>query len=502
MRKFGLCACALALLFSTSCSQSFEGESKTEEEPKKDTFQDFGLVVKETGVRAFRDEDFVVSKGVVASKWKSSCRESPKTTDGEHVCTVREFDEYRDQVTFEFMYADASRYSFKQPRVQATGGRAQPQIQDFSNDVDEKTGEITLRHGCSQGAREEREKSQVVMKFLLDEETKLVLTWDKICGYGEHKKLDYGWFAGNGDDMSKAVSLRGQDKSGTMFGPNVLSTRLYLTLETGAHSQYYDTPVVESNSESDGEAVGVELRGSNYGGVIAATSFSVFDVMYSCGTKGRSRVSAIIGVAPFKAVRMWWRKDCGGGAASRVHVGTRAPLWGYAANADVVVGGRAVGAYKRDGNGSDAGRVTQHRERLGKRMFYVWTTRDEGSVGAAEDVGEVSAHAEDERVLSSGARVWREGGVGTRAVGVWTRCKRRGKTRVGVTVTVRDRDAVEWWVEDECTRGRLRGRRGGWKVTAGGLMYATLGLFGLAMVAWMRREVKGAGRRSEWRRRA
>lgn len=511
MGRLTLLGCAFALLLWTSNGQSSEGKEFNEAKNESAALGQFGMVLKTEGVPSFRDEDFVVTKGAVAPQWKSECRQSPKTTDGDQLCAIRTFDEFRDQVTFEFLYSDASLYTFKRPTVSAAGGRAHPQVRDFSNDVDEKTGEITVRHGCSPVSSPAVAISKILLTLPLDDNTKVTLTWDKECGSGQHKKLDYGWFAGSGGDLSKPVSLRGRNnESPPVFGPKALSTRIYMTLEEGAHSQYYDTPEVEATSVTGREPVGVELRGSNFGGVVVGMAYSVFDVMYTCHAKGLSEVTVSVAVRPFSTVRMRWRKDCGGGPATRLNVGTTAPAWGYATIADVVRGGEAVRAFSYSGKGSKLeSTATKHRNRMGNRIFYVWAMEGGDAWSGGEEIGEVSAHASDERVVTAGVRMRREvnGIVGTaRPVGVWTKCKKRGKTRVRVTMTVRDRDAVEWWFDDECDRVRLRGRKAVWRLTAANVMYGTLGMLAVVMWMWMRRACAGADKRMrepvlrhEWR---
>lgn len=498
--KIYLVLCATVFLLCKSAGQKGDDDAENESSIP----EDFGMAVKDGGTQIFHDDDFIVTKGVIAERWRSSCREvQNERSDGEEACEVQTFGEYQDQVTFEFMYSDASLYKFKQATVSSSGGRAEPRIQDFSNDVEEKTGEITVRHGCSATSSGEAAISEIVLTFPLDDTRKIRLSWDKVCGFGNHTKLDYGWLGGVGGDLSKAISFRDDPsgKSTMIFGPSVLSTRVYLRLESGAESQYYEAPVVEAIGVSDGSDVGVEVRGSNFGGVVLRSSYSVFDVMYNCYSKGKSFVSVRVGIAPYKAIRMGWRKDCGGGVATGVNVGTVGRGWGYVrGTGDVVVGGVAIGGYAERGNGSwgESGTLVRHRKRVGNRVFYVWGNRNEVMLGGGEEIGEVSAHGSDERVLSCGVRVSGEGGglVGGRGkrVVVWTRCNRRGRARVGVTMSVRDRDAVEWWFDEECGRERLRGRRRGWRVTAGQVMYVTLGMFAMAMVAWMGKAWTVAGK--------
>lgn len=529
-RGLSIISFSFVLLFSALKGQELERESASatngsvEESAgtRNTALSQFGIILKTAGVQQFSDDAFVVAKGVVSARWTSSCRSSAKTTDGEQECMISTFDEYSDQVALEFLYSEPSLYSFKRPNVTAVGGRARPLVRDFSNDVDEKSGEITILHRCTPVSQGEIVTSHVTMFFQIAEEKWISLSWDKLCGFGEHEKLDYGWFSGSTDgDLHRPVSMKRSseltEERSVTFGPRTLSTRVYLGLLSGGSSQHFDPPVIEASAKVKKDAVGVELRGASFGGVVQSGSYTVFDVMYDCVSKGISQVRVSVGVPPFNPVTMRWRKDCGGGTAQQLQVATTAPLWSWRQGlGNVVQNGTATSAYAavvtgkhvRSGRGG-AGRAVSQHVRTAIRRFFVWS-----SSGAAhdeddgEDVGEISAHSSDERVATAG--IAGGGGVGiagvvglgehggrvkgVRVVPVWTKCLRRGRIRVRVTMTVRDRVPVEWWFEDQCTRQRVR-RRPMAVVTAGAVMYLTLAMFAVVMAGWIFRGVHGSNPR-------
>lgn len=453
---------------------------------KTKALEQLSIILQTHGVQRFRDEDLAMTKGVVDRRWRADCRHSAKTTDGDYVCLIRTFGKFEDQVVLEFIYDDVSLYSFKRPVVSAKNGRAKPQVMEFSNDVEERSGEITILHGCKEVSDGMVEWSEIVLRVEIGGEMEVELTWDKECGYGEHEKLDYGWFAGKGvGDLSRPMSLKERvgDESTPIFGPRTLSTRVYLRMVEEKLSQQFDRPVVSVRGVNEGVQVGAEVRGAYFGGVVVGKGYSVFDVMYGCEGKGVSVVTVSVGVRPFNTVYMQWRKDCGGGIARGLDVGTRVGLWGNRVIADVVKSGVAIGGYGYRGRNDSVRGYShvRHRGRHGVRKFYV--------SGGWEEIGEVYTHIDDERIASGGGEII--GGRGeVRKVFVWSKCKKKGVTRIGVTMSVRDREAVEWWFDEICTRERLKGGRGR-GMTAGMVMWWTMGMFVGIMGLWMRRMVSG-----------
>lgn len=449
--------------------------------------EQLSIIVKAQGVQRIREEDFAMAKGVVDRRWRSECRDSARTTDGDYVCRVRTFGKYEDQLVLEFIYRDESLYRFERPVMSVRGGRAEPEVIEFSNDVEERSGEVMILHGCKEVSHGVLERSEVVMRMGIGGGGEVELTWDKECGYGEHEKLDYGWFGGEGvGDLSRPMSLKalGGSESVRTFGPRTLSTRVYLKIEEEGLSQRFERPVVNVRGLDGGVGVGVDVRGGHFGGVVLGKEYSVFDVMYGCVGKGVSVVSVSVGIRPFDRVYMQWRKDCGGGVARGLKVGTRAGLWGFGVVADVVRDGVAVGRYgNRGGNGSVGGYSgVRRRGRHGVRRFYVW--------GGWEEIGEIHAHVEDWRIASGEGRVVGNAGE-VRKVFVWTRCKKKGATRVQVTMSVRDREAVEWWFDEMCSAERMRDG-GGTAVTAELAMWCTMGMLVAVMAMWMRQTVSAA----------
>lgn len=450
--------------------------------------EQLNIILKTPGAQRFRDEDFAMTKGVADRRWSADCRHSAKTTDGDYVCHIRTFEKYEDQVILEFIYGDASLYSFKQPVVSTKNGRAHPEVVEFSNDVEEHSGEITILHRCEEVSHRAVEWSEVVLRMEIGGGREVELTWDKECGYGEHEKLDYGWFAGKGaGDLSRPMSLKGHVGDGSVptFGPRTLSTRVYMRLVEEGLSQQFDRPVVNARGADGGVQVGVEVRGAYFGGVVVGRGYSIFDVIYGCEGKGVSVVTVSVRVLPFNTMYMQWRKDCGGGVAQGLDVGTRVGLWGNRVVADVVKNGVSIGGYGYRGQNDSVRGYShvRHRGRHGVRKFYVW--------GGWDEIGEVSAHVEDERIASGEGEI--VGGVGeVRKVLVWTRCRKKGVTRIGVTMSVRDREAVEWWFDEICSRERMKGGRGR-GMTAGMVMWWTMGMFVGILGLWMRRMVSGGG---------
>lgn len=441
---------------------------------------DFTILLKTEGAQTFHHEDLVLSKGTVSRDWLPSCRNSSLSANGSG-CTVHKLGIYHERLVFEFLYSNPSIHKFKRPTLSSIGGRAQPVIADYFHDADEKSGEISIRHACAQG--NSISSSQINFQMDIGGGVIVEMSWDKECGTGKNEALDYGWIAGTGDTRRPmSFKTRSPDNEIPVFRPRALNTRIYLLMNEG--SQWFEDIDLKSQAvETNGDAVELTLRGGGNGGWIERSDV-LLDVLYECHGRGVSIVSALMRVPPFDPVFMQWKKDCGGGPAAGVDVGTNPGAWGHTVVPNVVKSGFAVDGYRGMVNGTKADRksafkktVIRHPRRSATRRFWLWA--------GEEEIGEVSAHTENNRIASAGGRL--VGGTGVlQRIEIWTKCRRKGRTGVRVVVSVRDRDAIEWWFGESCGRNRMR-NKGGPGVTAGAVVWWSMGLWGGVVLLWMRR---------------
>lgn len=446
----------------------------------------------------FYDGNFVVKKGLISKDWSPSCAQ-----DETRSCKLRAFDEYTDQLTFEFLYRDPSLFKFKSPVVKARGGRAQPQIQSFLNDVEEKSGEIVVFHNCSPKNGSE-DISEIELSFDISDDISMNILWDKKCGHGEYKNIDFGIMSDATEGSLNHFSLKdvtNREKLPT-FGPSVLSTRVYLRLTDEGHSQHFSAPTINvmevtengNEIETDG-ALTVEMKGGHFGGMIISNSSSVFDVFYSCHRHGIYKVMINIKVIPYNDLQLEWKKDCGGGIEELVNIGTKGDFM----DSDVISRGRVTEKYGEASSGMEQGAVIG--QGAGTKAFFVWIDGDKTGRRSSVRIGETSVHSfhkyvGDVRIASAGEVVTRipancgylgeHGemirGPDRRILAVHVTCFRKGRMRVGVTMTFQDREAIEWWFYNDCEKV-VNKKKQKWFPTAEVMMYGTLLMFGMVVVS-------------------
>lgn len=475
------------------------------------------IVLKIDGVTSFNENDVIVMKGITRAQWSSKCGETLLDK-----CRKRIVDRYTDELTMEFIYVNSGLFNFSTPTIKSSHGRAQPVVADFSYDDDGNSGEIIVWHQCDASSDGHDSLSHVSMSFPIRHDSAVTVSWVKTCGSGEHDRLEYGYIADRGDGQRKLmeVSLKGSAEATNdinTFGPRILSTRIYLRLYDGAQSQRFSTPkihVVEDddrdNLDESHQRMSVELRGATYGGVIRASSESVFDVIYACDGRGTWRVRVDIGIAPFEDLEMEWVKDCGGGIQTGVNVANEP----YSSNADIVKDGITLNTYKLSTKGKPGGPKGNYPSVWGRgdgnKIFFLLVDGNAWKVGEGGiGMGEIVAHSEDERVgtarmarseegysaLWAGIKSASENGeVITkhvrRVLKIRVRCLRRGWMRIGVRMSIRDRQPVEWWFWNECLS--KRGVRHEIYPTAATMMYCSLALFGFFVLIVLKRACASA----------
>lgn len=470
----------LVWTISTSwCLQLVLGQLLQEEALGNDdtilSLKQFSVALKvRTGQDVFKDSS-ILQNGVMNEKWGPKCGVNLL-----HPCRPITFDKYVDELTLGFSYTNISLYRFMKPTVNASQGRARPIVSEFAHDDEEGSGDITIWHNCGVSAERGNDVSRIALSFYIRANTAVHLSWRKVCGSGEHSRIDYGYKAERSSQNRGIVflSLKGSAESHSelvTFGPRILSTRLYMRLLDEDYSQQFTRPRVgvyhalAGHEAAEGRKMSTEMRGASHGGMMRGTTETVFDVLYTCDGPGLWRVKLEVGVTPFEVIEMEWLKDCGGGTEHGVSVANDP----HPIRADIVREGATLPAYAREAGGpppkgGDKNAVWGRGG--GNKIFFLivdgraWKA---GEGGIA--VGEVVAHSEDERIgtarighpdevygsMWTGYKpVLEDGEVVTRRVRRLLRirvdCLKQGWTRIAVRIAVRDRHPIEWWFWNEC----------------------------------------------------
>lgn len=458
----------LCLLVGAQCANTTSGVIQGSKQ--------FDMVLRAEGPTGHSYNNTIVMAGQVQPQWSSQCWKSKDSG-----CNPRFVSEFADQLLFEFSYDSMKNFHFLYPSIKTSGGRATAEIMDYSHDMEERNGEVTIRHTCGKPTRQSREESDVELLLPLTTEIVLKIGWIKICGFGEHERLDYGIVSRQVGNKDGHLSLKGVgDEDVPIIGPAVLSTRVYLKHDEDDYSQRFSTPAVELTEmpkaigkQRASEGLSVDLKGSGFGDIVLGKTASVFDVFYNCHRQGLWKVEAVVDIVPFKSIEMKWIKDCGGGLERRINVGTKADE----GVADVVSDGVTLGRFGSRAKGSDKGMVSGKGS--GTKVFFLWTTGGSRYLGGLS-IGGISAHSYNDRIgKAEVASVnkfyerapWGIAGIGEegeiisgevkRMIGVRVMCRRKGKVKIGVRISVHDRQGIDWWFFNECDnegRGKEQGR--------------------------------------------
>lgn len=450
--------------------------TKEIEDDGTEAIKQLSIMLKVRSGESFKDGDMILQRGVTNSKWRPKCG-----VLSFEPCWPKTFDKYMDEITMEFTYTNASLFNFSSPIMSVTGGRARPVVAEFSYEDGLNNGEITVWHRCELSPVRQNDMSRVTMSFQIRDDTVVLMSWQKECGSGEHERVDYGYYADR-TSLNRGVimlSLKGSAELTSelvRFGPRLLSTRLYMRLLKGAHSQRFMMPKISVHhgtagheSADEKHRLDVELRGATQGGIMKEGAERVFDILYSCRGGGLWRVHVEVAIAPFEEIEMEWLKDCGGGTEYGVHVANEPnPMY-----ADIVRDGVTMPAYSLLAGGPPKRRSRYNAvwgQGEGNKIFFLIVDGRAWKVGEGGiAIGEITAHSEDERIgvarmgrpADSYSRIWsgfksvsENGEIVThrvrRLLRIQVDCLRRGWLRVAVRISVRDRDDIKWWFWNQC----------------------------------------------------
>lgn len=243
--------------------------------------------------------------------------------------------------------ADDERVINGEPEFKVLGGYevdGKPGLEvrlDAASDLDvEEYGEsVSVTYACRKPAASAaggNNSTPFLVKMRLpvgDGQSAVEFAWVKECGRGTRPGLTLGW-SDNEDDE------RVQPLDALEVPPWEGSTTLALELESGYGSQRFAPPTVTLSANN----LDVDLREgfTAEGGVVYSGEMTYFRALYSCKTSGKAQVTVRVPVEPYDELVAHWTKDCGGGVADHLVVGTEPH------RDDVVVGGRAQPRFRSE----------------------------------------------------------------------------------------------------------------------------------------------------------
>lgn len=262
-------------------------------------------------------QNIVFKEGAVQKNWMpvSHLREEPTPAQLFH------HDEYADRISFDFSFGSFMIYDIRTPTcVSSDKDVAKPKVLDFQVDSEEQSGSFSIVYDCYRHPNEHALRNVTVSVVLpVVSGLSLFFSFHKTCGGGKHKHIDFGYFEESQGSMNDVRRIRFADSLGNIkIGPHAMSTKLYIQLNHPAQSQEFH----RVNTTSSRNALSLTTRGPIFGGVLKPLESAVIHILYNCHGSGEVNVSVMIQLFPFHALSATWTKDCGGGLAAGLNVGT------------------------------------------------------------------------------------------------------------------------------------------------------------------------------------
>lgn len=248
-------------------------------------------------------------------------------------------DPFADRISFEMFYGVSDIYEYTIPLVSSSDKSiALPKVIDYRNDVDEKSSTFTVVYDCRNRLSSIQRTAVVSVSVPVLPAVQVNFSLVKTCGGGMHPYIELGVYRAGRDSRLGDTRVRFDAARGYVAGPQAMSTRIYLHLHTPAVTQEFFHPNVSTTSD----VLALSTRGPTFGGVLRGGESAVLHVLYECSGVGAARVSVVIPIPPFRPLRATWTKDCGGGRATAlrigsmnfsygdvVHAGTPSEYWGF-----------------------------------------------------------------------------------------------------------------------------------------------------------------------------
>lgn len=284
-------------------------------------FEMFSIMMVEDGEEGSPgsvDKNLVYKEGIVQTLWK------PPPLEGKSEATwpLNYQGPYSDRISFDFFFGAVPNYAIGKPMsTSSVSNVANPKVIEFQIDEEIHSGSFVIVYDCQPlpkgGAFQ---NTTIIIDFPVVSDMSVRFAFRKTCGGGEHKYLEFGHYE-DSDNEGSEVSRVIFPKTGAptlRVGPHVASTKVYLLLHAPAESQEFFHSITKSRSP----ALTVSVQGPVFGGVLRKGRPTLLYVTYDCQEKGKHEVSLQIPIRPFDDLTAKWTKDCGGGVAEGLSVGT------------------------------------------------------------------------------------------------------------------------------------------------------------------------------------
>lgn len=266
--------------------------------------------------RADQQSRVVFKNGSVGDEWLPIAQE-----DGGGSPTLFHHDQYADRISFDFTFGSYMTYDIRAPTCSSPDANvAKPKVVDFQVQPEEQSGSFSIVYDCYRHPKTEALRNTTVSVVLpVIPGLSIFYSFRKTCGGGKHKHIEFGYFEESQNEVAEVRrNLFGDGSDPVSFGPHVMSTKLYVRLMPPAISQEFFH--VRANSSKD--VLTLAVRGPSFGGVIKSPDMALIHILYNCHGSGIVDVSVRIPIFPFHELNGTWKKDCGGGLAEGLNVGS------------------------------------------------------------------------------------------------------------------------------------------------------------------------------------
>lgn len=435
----------------------------------------------------------VFTKGSVNKAWVPPIED--KATEADKL-RLFHHDEYADRISFEMFYGVSDVYEYNMPSVTSSDDKvAQPKILDYRSDVDEKSASFSVVYDCAKRPNISKPLIALVSVFVpVVSGAQVMYSMLKTCGGGVHPHAELGVYRAGRDERLGASRVRFDAARGYVAGAHVMSSRIYLHLHMLAGTQEFFHPIVATKSD----ILVLTTRGPTFGGVLRGGESAILHVMYECRGVGAARITISIPIPPFRPLRAAWTKDCGGGRANGLRVGSQ----NYTAH-DVVDGGVPSERWILDVDALSGGtslltsrNLPTFNSSITYRDFYLTNDGDPLQIGTpvftVDRPSTLSLFAA--RPPSQLVDLFLTGNDDILSTGTSRRlrlvfiCKKAGAAHVLVTLPIKSFSTVEFGFRKQCNAPR-RVRYSPFLRTANSFMSLSILIIIVLMVIWSRHQL-------------
>lgn len=416
---------------------------------------------------AFENDSQVVFRdGQVMNQWIPVASEGNTTVEPMHLF---HHDEYSDRISFDMFYGPFDTYDYSQPyAISSDAKAAKPKIVEYQSDLGERAGSFTLIYDCTlQTEGDAKSRSVVISVFVpVVSGVSALFSIRKSCGGGQHPHLIFGHYEESDNGAVELSRVPFKHDKMLFVGPHVISTRLFLDLQRPARTQEFFHVTAAT---TDQDQLTLNTRGPTFGGVLKVGEPTIIHVLYDCRGRGKQNVTVHISLTPFNALHQTWTKDCGGGYADGIGVGSESYR-----TTDVLVRGRTTPLWSipveegfkdvhGDTNSTEATLPVVGTSISNKNFFFV-------NKGFPVLIGQPAITVEHPGVVSAffpnpsshGSEMYIPAGGGILGedsklrLNVRLICKRKGRSRVLITVPIKSFTNVEFGFVKACHAPRKR----------------------------------------------